>query len=364
MTTPPYPVRARSQASLRAAAAPNDDGLSSSRHAAGAAPNRRRAARAQGADRGRGRRPAGRLDRHVGAGPRLASRQARRRGSRGERRRGRQSMVHARRRKRPGAPDRGPYRLGPERRLARRMPERPRRRRGSPPDCLGGAPAGHRPARELGRRGGCALRPLALRLQCRSRVDVGPGRAPAAPGRERHRAARCPAQSTASTSTGRSTRGPSSKAPPPTSSFTSSKGPVLESMEIPLGVVLGTFGVERHQVTFRGQAAHAGSTPMDRRRDASGAAAKLGARDPRDREADRRRRGLHDGQRRHEAGDRHLRGRDGRVPPRSAPPGRGQARRHARRGERGRRRGSQARKTSTSSGSGSGRSSRSSSTRS
>jgi hydantoinase/carbamoylase family amidase len=53
------------------------------------------------------------------------------------------------------------------------------------------------------------------------------------------------------------------------------QGPVLESMGIPLGVVLGTFGVERHQVTFRGQAAHAGSTPMDRRRDALGAAAKL-----------------------------------------------------------------------------------------
>src|SRR6266516_5673697 len=33
------------------------------------------------------------------------------------------------------------------------------------------------------------------------------------------------------------------------------QGPVLESMDLPLGVVLGTFGVERHQVTFRGQAA-------------------------------------------------------------------------------------------------------------
>jgi N-carbamoyl-L-amino-acid hydrolase len=53
------------------------------------------------------------------------------------------------------------------------------------------------------------------------------------------------------------------------------QGPVLESMDIPLGVVLGTFGVERHQVTFRGQAAHAGSTPMDRRRDALAGAAKL-----------------------------------------------------------------------------------------
>ncbi|MGH2998388.1 MAG: M20/M25/M40 family metallo-hydrolase, partial [Gaiellaceae bacterium] len=48
-----------------------------------------------------------------------------------------------------------------------------------------------------------------------------------------------------------------------------------ESMDLPLGVVLGTFGVERHLVTFTGQAAHAGSTPMDKRRDALAGAAKL-----------------------------------------------------------------------------------------
>jgi N-carbamoyl-L-amino-acid hydrolase len=53
------------------------------------------------------------------------------------------------------------------------------------------------------------------------------------------------------------------------------QGPVLESLGLPLGVVLGTFGVERHQVTFRGQAAHAGSTPMDKRRDALAGAALL-----------------------------------------------------------------------------------------
>jgi beta-ureidopropionase / N-carbamoyl-L-amino-acid hydrolase len=53
------------------------------------------------------------------------------------------------------------------------------------------------------------------------------------------------------------------------------QGPVLEGLGLPLGVVLGTFGVERHQITFRGQAAHAGSTPMDARRDALAAAAKL-----------------------------------------------------------------------------------------
>jgi beta-ureidopropionase / N-carbamoyl-L-amino-acid hydrolase len=53
------------------------------------------------------------------------------------------------------------------------------------------------------------------------------------------------------------------------------QGPVLEALDLPLGVVLGTFGVERHQVTWKGQAAHAGSTPMDKRRDALAAAAKL-----------------------------------------------------------------------------------------
>jgi N-carbamoyl-L-amino-acid hydrolase len=53
------------------------------------------------------------------------------------------------------------------------------------------------------------------------------------------------------------------------------QGPVLESLDLPLGTVLGTFGVERHRVTWRGQAAHAGSTPMDQRRDALAGAAKL-----------------------------------------------------------------------------------------
>jgi N-carbamoyl-L-amino-acid hydrolase len=54
------------------------------------------------------------------------------------------------------------------------------------------------------------------------------------------------------------------------------QGPVLESLGLPLGVVLGTFGVERHAIRFTGQSAHAGSTPMNQRRDAFGAAAKLG----------------------------------------------------------------------------------------
>jgi allantoate deiminase len=52
------------------------------------------------------------------------------------------------------------------------------------------------------------------------------------------------------------------------------QGPVLERLGLPLGAVLGTFGVERHAVRFTGQHAHAGSTPMDVRHDAFLAAAR------------------------------------------------------------------------------------------
>jgi len=51
------------------------------------------------------------------------------------------------------------------------------------------------------------------------------------------------------------------------------QGPVLESMGKSTGVVLGTFGVERHMLRFTGQAAHSGSTPIPMRRDAFLAAA-------------------------------------------------------------------------------------------
>jgi N-carbamoyl-L-amino-acid hydrolase len=53
------------------------------------------------------------------------------------------------------------------------------------------------------------------------------------------------------------------------------QGPVLERTGLPLAVVLGTKGVERHAVTFYGQEAHSGSTPMNVRRDALAAAAKM-----------------------------------------------------------------------------------------
>jgi hydantoinase/carbamoylase family amidase len=53
------------------------------------------------------------------------------------------------------------------------------------------------------------------------------------------------------------------------------QGPVLERLALPLAAVLGTKGVERHNVTFRGEEAHSGSTPMSARRDALAPAAKL-----------------------------------------------------------------------------------------
>ena len=53
------------------------------------------------------------------------------------------------------------------------------------------------------------------------------------------------------------------------------QGPVLLDLDRPLGTVLGTFGVERHAITFHGQAAHAGTTPMNKRKDAFLAAAKM-----------------------------------------------------------------------------------------
>jgi N-carbamoyl-L-amino-acid hydrolase len=51
------------------------------------------------------------------------------------------------------------------------------------------------------------------------------------------------------------------------------QGPVLESRGLAVAAVAACAGVERHRLRFRGQAAHAGTTPMDVRRDAGLAAA-------------------------------------------------------------------------------------------
>ncbi|MGI9659050.1 MAG: hydantoinase/carbamoylase family amidase [Gaiellaceae bacterium] len=53
------------------------------------------------------------------------------------------------------------------------------------------------------------------------------------------------------------------------------QGPVLERLALPLAAVVGTTGIERHRVRFTGQSAHAGSTPMDDRRDPTAAAARF-----------------------------------------------------------------------------------------
>ena len=51
------------------------------------------------------------------------------------------------------------------------------------------------------------------------------------------------------------------------------QGPVLESRNLPVGVVSAIAGQARFRITFTGEAAHAGTTPMDQRRDALAAAA-------------------------------------------------------------------------------------------
>ncbi len=53
------------------------------------------------------------------------------------------------------------------------------------------------------------------------------------------------------------------------------QGPVLEELKKPSAVVLGTMGVERHSLTFTGQAAHSGAAPIHLRKDAFLAAAEF-----------------------------------------------------------------------------------------
>ena len=53
------------------------------------------------------------------------------------------------------------------------------------------------------------------------------------------------------------------------------QGPVLESLDAPLGVVTGLVGQSRHTLEFSGRAAHAGTTPMNLRRDPLPAAAEF-----------------------------------------------------------------------------------------
>jgi len=56
------------------------------------------------------------------------------------------------------------------------------------------------------------------------------------------------------------------------------QGPVLERLGVPLGIVDSIIGQSRRELIFRGQANHAGTTPMEMRRDALAGAAEWVAR--------------------------------------------------------------------------------------
>ncbi|HEY8864139.1 MAG TPA: allantoate amidohydrolase [Candidatus Dormibacteraeota bacterium] len=53
------------------------------------------------------------------------------------------------------------------------------------------------------------------------------------------------------------------------------QGPMLEARDLPVGVVSAIAGQSRYSLTFFGEAAHAGTTPMDRRKDALAGAAEF-----------------------------------------------------------------------------------------
>jgi allantoate deiminase len=53
------------------------------------------------------------------------------------------------------------------------------------------------------------------------------------------------------------------------------QGPVLEARDLPVGIVSAITGQSRYRLMFTGEAAHAGTTPMDRRKDALVAAAEF-----------------------------------------------------------------------------------------
>ena len=192
------------------------------------------------------------------------------------------------------APARRPHRLGAERRLARRLPQR----RSPASRCCGGSPTRATPpltvrlvnwADEEGARFGRSL----FGSSRRRRLDERPGRAARSGATPTASRCRTRSPSTASISTARSRRARSSPNAAAYLELHIEQGPVLESLDLPLGVVLGTFGVERHLVTWHGQAAHAGSTPMDQRRDALAGAAKLALEIRADRGRSGGRRGLH-----------------------------------------------------------------------
>ena len=73
-------------------------------------------------------------------------------------------------------------------------------------------------------------------------------------------------------------RGDASNRPLPASAYLElhiEQGPVLESLQLPVGVVGGIVGITWNEVTVSGQADHAGPSPMHLRRDALAATAEI-----------------------------------------------------------------------------------------
>ena len=130
-----------------------------------------------------------------------------------------------------------------------------------------------RQARRLGRRGGRALRPQPARLE-RLRRHARPGRRARADRRRRRRAARRARRPRRRPRPRRRGRASACAGAAAYLELHIEQGPVLERLGLPLGVVLGSFGVERHRLRFTGAHAHAGASPMDARRDAFVAAAR------------------------------------------------------------------------------------------
>ena len=277
-------------------------------------------------------------------------------------RRGGESVVHAAGCVRPGASDRRSYGLGAERRLARRLPERPGRRRGAaaPRRASGSRRVTVRLVSGRTRKARASAARCSARRQPQARCATRTSCAPVATATGWRCRMRSPR--TASISTARSGRARSS-----------------ERRRVPRAAHRAGTGarVDGHparrrprHVRRRAVALHVARPGGARRLDADGQAARrtrgrgeARALHPRDRRRGGRRRRVHLGRRRHEAGDRHVGRRDGGTAARPAPSRRGVARADARDGEGRGRTGSPPRRTSRSSGSGSGASSRSSSTR-
>ena len=144
---------------------------------------------------------------------------------------------------------------------------------GGPARAQGRDAGGDAEADRLGRRGGRALRPLTPRL-VRRRRHAGARRRARPQGHPGHRRSRTRCKEN---DIDLDTMGEAEL--PDIAAYLElhiEQGPRLEEMGKPAAAVIGCFGVERHAITFTGKSSHAGSTPMNLRRDAFLAAGRFG----------------------------------------------------------------------------------------